>query len=338
MDSLTQFVLGAAVGEAVLGRRIGRLAPVIGGIVATLPDLDVFYSYGDPVSDFTYHRGATHSVIVLTLATPVIAEALRAVFRSWHDRRAGWYALVFLALLTHPLLDSFTTYGIQILWPLDDTPVAWSTVFIIDPAYTLPLLVGVICALVMKRANPKRHVVNALGLVLSTTYLAWTVYAAHAADIRTRQALRDAGRADAAYTLVPGPFTSLLWRATAVDETDYHNLYFSLLDSADATDTFVSHPRNLDLLQGIEDTWAVKRLAWFSRGFYAASLVGSDIAVSDLRMGFEPAYVFTFKVAARGNPHARAIDPPERYGVQRDMGEFAWAWQRLWDETLPPHP
>jgi inner membrane protein len=303
-----------------------------------LPDLDVFYSFGDPVADFTYHRSVTHSVLVLALVSPVIAEALRGMFRAWHSRRAGWYALVYLVLLTHPLLDCFTTYGTQILWPVDKTPVSWSTVFIIDPAYTLPLLIGVLCALVMKKTNPKRQVVNLLALAFSTSYLAWTVYATHSADLRARDALQESGYADAAYKLVPGPFTSLLWRVIAVDDEEYHNLYFSLLDGEDADDTFASHPRNLNLLDGIEDAWAVRRLAWFSHGFYAVSLVGNGIAMSDLRMGTEPSYVFTFKVAEKSNPHARAIDPPERYGVQRDLKELGWAWRRLWNATLPPHP
>jgi len=60
MDSVTQFVLGAAVAQATVGRRAGRIAPLVGGVVATLPDLDVFVPLGGAVEDFTYHRSATH--------------------------------------------------------------------------------------------------------------------------------------------------------------------------------------------------------------------------------------------------------------------------------------
>ena len=51
MDSVTQITLGAAVGEAVLGRKIGGRAMLWGAIAGTLPDLDVFVPLGDVVKD-----------------------------------------------------------------------------------------------------------------------------------------------------------------------------------------------------------------------------------------------------------------------------------------------
>jgi inner membrane protein len=337
MDSVTQFALGAAMGEAVLGRRIGRLAPLLGGICGTLPDLDVFYNYGDPVSNFTYHRAATHSIFVLALAAPVIAELLRMAFRSWHAPRLGWYMLAFLALLTHPLLDCFTTYGTQVLWPLDNTPVSWSTIFIIDPAYTLPLLIGVICAFVMSRKNSARHIMNVVGIVLSTAYLGWTVYAKGVVEARAQSAIEQAEIAAERFKTIPGPFTSLFWRITAVDETSYHDVFVSLMDPDDHVDEFVSRPRNLDLLEGITDTVAVQRLVWFTRGFYKVALIGDRVAISDLRMGTEPAYAFNFKVGIRGNPHTRPLEPVEQYEIQRDLSVLGWVWQRLWATDVPPH-
>ena len=71
MDSFTQLTLGAAVGEAVLGRKVGRRAAFWGALCGTLPDLDVFFSMGDPVSDFTYHRGVSHSFFFMTLANAI---------------------------------------------------------------------------------------------------------------------------------------------------------------------------------------------------------------------------------------------------------------------------
>ena len=44
MDSITQAALGAAVGEGVLGRRIGNRAPIWGAVLGTLPDLDVVFN------------------------------------------------------------------------------------------------------------------------------------------------------------------------------------------------------------------------------------------------------------------------------------------------------
>ena len=76
MDSLSQFALGAAIGEATLGARLGRKAILIGGLLGTLPDLDVLVQYADAVESYTYHRSWSHSLLVLSLASPIIAWLL----------------------------------------------------------------------------------------------------------------------------------------------------------------------------------------------------------------------------------------------------------------------
>ena len=69
MDSVTQAVFGAAVGGAVLGRRLGWRAFAWGAVLGTLPDLDSLVPYGGPVEDFTYHRGYSHALAVPRIAT-----------------------------------------------------------------------------------------------------------------------------------------------------------------------------------------------------------------------------------------------------------------------------
>ena len=86
MDTATQFLLGAGVSGALLGNRIGARALLIGGLVATLPDLDSFFPMSNEIDEMTYHRGVTHSVLVQTAAAPVIAVL---VSRAVPDTRAG---------------------------------------------------------------------------------------------------------------------------------------------------------------------------------------------------------------------------------------------------------
>jgi len=146
MDSLTQLVLGSAVGEAVLGKKIGRKASLYGAVLGTLPDLDVFIP-ANPVNSFVEHRSWSHSILVLF----VVAALLALFFIRWHKKDqisqdisyGYWLFATYLILVTHPLLDWCTTYGTQLLWPLNNFPYGISNIFIIDPLYTLPLLVGV---------------------------------------------------------------------------------------------------------------------------------------------------------------------------------------------------
>ena len=93
MDTVTQIALGAAVGEATLGRKVGWRAPLWGGLCGLLPDLDVVWPFADPVSAFTWHRGYTHALAVLVLAAPVVAWAAVRFHPATRPFRRGWLVL-----------------------------------------------------------------------------------------------------------------------------------------------------------------------------------------------------------------------------------------------------
>ena len=105
MDTVTQVALGASVGEAVLGRRIGRRALLWGGLCGLLPDLDLLVPLSDAVDRFTWHRGPSHSLFVLAAATPLMTRLILAIHPATRAQRLRWMALVFLAFATHVLLD-----------------------------------------------------------------------------------------------------------------------------------------------------------------------------------------------------------------------------------------
>ena len=328
--------LGAAVGEAVLGRRIGNRAILWGAVAGTLPDLDVFVPLGDVVSDFTYHRSASHSLFVLALLTPLMAWLISRIHRDLRDQRIRVAIMLYLCFVTHVLLDCFTAYGTQIFWPISEMPVAWATVFIIDPAYTLPLLIGVICALVMTRENDRGHLVNRAGLTLSTAYLAWTIVGSSIATSRFEAELEARQVPYDDMFVTPGPFNTLIWRAVVIDGDGYQEGWYSLFDG-DAPVVFTHYPSQRELLTDIADHWPVQRLTWFSHGFYSVIEDAGDIIISDLRMGIEPNYVFRFKVGEIGNPHARPVTPAQLAPV-RDLGRLSQLWDRIWNASLPMSP
>ena len=84
MDSLTQIVLGASVGEAVLGKRIGNKAILWGAVAGTLPDLDVILRYfTDEISATQMHRGFSHSFIFAVLIAPLLGWIAKKIhFKS----------------------------------------------------------------------------------------------------------------------------------------------------------------------------------------------------------------------------------------------------------------
>lgn len=303
-----------------------------GGFCGLFPDLDVFIPFGDAVRDFTYHRGFSHSVFVLTALTPVFSMLIIRLHPSHGAYRWRWRLLVFLAFITHILLDGLTVYGTQILWPFPTPPVMWSTLFIIDPAYTLPLLVGVLAALLWSRRRTGFKI-NAACLGLSLLYVVWSIgVKVHVTGVAMENiAWRQISHINV--LTVPAPFNTLLWRILIRDDRHYYEGFYSILDPTRKI-SLTRYPLNRNLLAGIEDHWPVKRLHWFTHGFYAVKEVEQDVVIADLRMGLEPDYVFQFRVARLTD--ARSIPAPnQRYETDRGWQRLAWLWRRIWKPDNP---
>ena len=338
MDSFTQLTLGAAVGEAVLGRKVGRRAAFWGALCGTLPDLDVLFSMGDPVSDFTYHRGVSHSFFFMTLAMPLLVWFILRIHPNTRSHRLWWGLLVILAFYTHTLLDCFTVYGTQIWLPFSNHPVTWSTVFIIDPAFTIPLLTGLMCALWMRRSSSLGNHLNSIGLAFACIYLIWTVGAKFYIDELAEKSLRRQNISYERLLSTPTPFNSLLWRIIVMENDGYYDGLYSLLDQSDKIQwrNFESQPA---LLQAISDQWAVQRLTWFSKGFYRVSKEKNKVVITDLRMGIVPYYAFRFAVGIINNDGVQSINVeqlPQETGNQ--VQQLRLLWWRIWDEQAPTYP
>jgi inner membrane protein len=214
MDSLTQITLGACVAAACVPPGQRRKAALLGAALGTLPDLDVFLDYGGPVANFTMHRGFSHSLLVLAPIGALLWLALRSFWPPVREAPQRWFAAIFLALLTHPLLDAHTAYGTQLFWPSGSTPVSWATIFIIDPLYTLPLLAGMIAVLIQPVSQAAGRWLMA-GLVWSMLYLGWSWFAQTLVAANARQSLHAQGVAEARLFVSPAPLTTLLWRVVA---------------------------------------------------------------------------------------------------------------------------
>ena len=257
MDSLTQLALGAAVGEATAGRQVGRRALLWGAALGTMPDLDVFIPLGDAVRDFTYHRSASHSLFVLLALTPLMVWLILKLHPGTAEHRRRWVVLVYLVFATHVLLDSFTVYGTQIFWPFFTTPMTWSTIFIIDPLYTVPLLLGIIAALIAARDRTWGHTANMIGLVLSSGYLVWTVGVKLHVEQVARNALQQQEVVSSAVLTTPTPFNSLLWRILAVNEEHCYEGFYSVLDDEPRI-RFERYLRMRELVAPLHDSWPVQ--------------------------------------------------------------------------------
>ncbi len=336
MDSLSQLALGAAVGVAVMGRRTAVWkAALWGGICGTLPDLDALIDHGDPIANMTLHRTESHALFFLTLAAPAIAWAI-----AWlHGQRAlfgRWWMAVWLALVTHPLLDLMTVYGTQLLLPFTSHPYYVGSIFIVDPLYTLPLLVGVGAAL-LRPAGLRGLRWNAAGLVLSTAYLAWSAAAQWHVTTLAQTALRAQGLQATQLLVTPTPLNTVLWRVLAMTPGGYAEGFHRLGDPVAALQ-LQTYPRGESLAPALQASAPAARLAWFTHGFYKLEeRADRRVVMSDLRMGLEPGYSFSFAVAQREGDRFVAL-PPRNLATRPDVkAGLQWLWRRLQGET-PPWP
>lgn len=334
MDSLTQIVLGGCVAAAVVPATHRRRAAVAGAVLGTLPDLDglpLALMDADVVTSVTWHRGPSHSLPVLAVFGWLVWLLLRKYWAPVREAPRPWLLAIQLALLTHPLLDAFTVYGTQLLWPLPYHPTMWSSIFIIDPAYTLPLLVAWVVVL-RRGAAPTVPRWLAMGLVLSTAYLGWTLAAKAMVDHDARQAMAARGLQNAPMFSVPMPFNTLLWRVVVMTPDGYLEGYRSLAVDKKPM-TFTMWPSHTPALRELAATPAVGRLLWFTSGFMGAKDINGRLVLSDLRMGAEPDYTFQYAVAQRAPSGSWQVVPPEKVGGFRNAREqLGKAWGRLWRE------
>lgn len=334
MDSLTQIALGAAVGVAVMRRRTAVWkAAAWGAVAGTLPDLDVVIDHGDPILDMVLHRAETHALFWLTLFSLPFAALVARLHGEWAQWRRWWLAL-WLVLVTHPLLDALTVYGTQLALPFSNHPFGLGSVFIIDPLVTLPWLAGTAWALAA-RGSAVGLRANAVGLVLGCAYLAWGVGAQQHVRQQAIASLQAQGVQAERVLVTPAAFSTLLWRVVAVGGDHYHEGYHSLLD-APGPMRFDRFDRGAALDAELAGHDGVQRIRAFSHGLYKLYEEAGLVRISDLRMGAEPNYTFSFAVARRASPLQLlpvAQSAGQRPDVQRAL---PWWWQRLWGQPLPP--
>lgn len=329
MDSLTQMALGSAVAGAVLGPRLGWRAFAWGAAIGTLPDLDSFIPFSGPVADFTYHRGYSHALFVQALVGVVLAAGLCRWYRQRGIRLGRWLVGIWLVLGTHSLLDATTIYGTQLWLPLSDYPVGLGSIFIIDPLYTLPLLVGVFGAVWTCGHWARARWWNGAGLAISAAYLAWGMLAQQWVEERARLALEHQDIPFERMLVTPTPFNTVLWRIVAVGEAAHWEGFYTL--GSGRTIGFERYPRQSELLDGVADTWPVQRLQYFTKGFYAVDEFDGDVVITDLRMGQAGFYAFAFRVAREADGRNTPIEPSRYQYPDPPIGRGLGA---LWDCVL----
>jgi inner membrane protein len=331
MDSITQIVLGAAVGEAVLGKKVGNKALLYGAIAGTIPDLDVLARYFvDTVTATEWHRGFSHSILFSVLFAPLFGWLVWKLNRKSGATWSNWSWLFFWGLFTHPILDAFTTWGTQLFWPLN-IRLAFQSVFVIDPLYTLPFLFLLVLVLFQKRTSVKRMRYNQLGLVVSTSYLVLTLLLKGVSYRAFSNSLKAQGIVYSDITVRPSPFNTILWTANVDTENAYLIGNYSFLDTQEIQ--FESYPKNHKRLGLLKEADKIKRLIAITEGWYTITEKKGRLYFNDLRFGLmsldpkETQFAFSYEL----NDDTNVLRVQETPKFRKDAEKLVLLlWKRIW--------
>jgi inner membrane protein len=208
VDPVSHILLGAGVAYAAFGRTLGRRAAVIGALAGLAPDADVFIgSSSDPLLEIEFHRHFTHSVFF----APIGAAIVSMVWIARKKFREQWSAIggaALLAYLSHCFLDASTTYGTQLLWPFSSHRFGWDLVSIIDPIFTLALLLGLTIGLLRRRTA-----VVIAGLIFCAGYLGAGAIQKHRALHAQANLAEQRGHAVERTAAMPTLGNNVVWRS-----------------------------------------------------------------------------------------------------------------------------
>jgi inner membrane protein len=282
MDSLTHIVLGAAIGELMAGRKLGKKALLIGAIANSLPDIDFVASFWMPTAhDVWAHRGLTHSLFFVVVMTPLLAWLAMRIWPRTTMTRKNWWVFFAIQLLAHIFIDAFNAYGTGWFEPFSSYRVSFHVLFVADPFFSVWLAISFVALLVLRAGHPARKKWAWFGLILSSVYLCYCIGNKMRIDAHAKTDLQ--GIPYTRYLSTPTPLNAWLWYIVAEDSTGFYTGYRSVFDHLPTHFRF--QPKNKALLRPFMEHKDVHYLIRFSQGFYTVERWGDTTVFNDLRFG-----------------------------------------------------
>ncbi len=285
MDSLTHIAIGALIGEAYAGKRLGRRALLFGAIYQSIPDVDFIAAFFlPPTENILVHRGFTHSFLFAILITIIISFFANRWRKVKGFGFSNWMAFVGLEIFVHLLLDGLNAYGVGWLEPFSHQRFAYNVIFVIDPIYSIWLGISCTALLVLHQNHHARLNWVRFGLLASSIYICFCLINKMIVNNRVEYSLSSQKIQYKRYLTTPTALNNLLWYCIAESDSGYHIGYRSVFDRSEEM-KFQYFPRNEPLLASLKNEDEVKNLLQFSNGFYSVEQLEDGLLFNDLRFG-----------------------------------------------------
>ena len=290
MDPCTQGLLGASLSCSFAKKNELKLAFICGVIGGLAPDLDILIkSENDPLLAIEYHRHFTHSFFFVPIVSAFLASFL---FLIYYRNKVSFRKIYFfstLGVLTHGLLDSCTSYGTMLFWPISNDRVAWNVISIVDPIYSLILLISLLFCLIKK----SRLLIN-VGFICSLIYIQFGFFKYNQIEKYVIALSEKRGHKVERILLNPTIGNNFLWRSVYQYESKYYidAIYMPLfgdtlmkegdrVEVIDKENVFSSIPKESTQRKDI------LRFAFFSQDFIYIHPLYKNV-IADLRYGTLP--------------------------------------------------
>jgi inner membrane protein len=326
LDSLTHIALGACMGEAFAGQKLGKKAMLWGALAQSIPDIDFIAGLWQRTAEnLLTHRGFTHSI----LFSIVVAFILALLAEKWHRPHnisfTRWVSFFGSVILAHILLDACNNYGVGWFEPFSHYRISFNLIYVVDPFFSFVPGIALVMLLLLKKFSRKRRFWWKAGLGIGLLYLSYCVINKVFIDHEIKQLLSKQHIKYDRYFTTAAPLQNWLWFVVAGSDSGYYVGYRSVFDKAERIE-MQYFPANRSFLDHAPDQKEVEQLVRFSQGYFTAVQKNDTLIFNDLRFGqvvgwANPNEAFAFHYYLQP-----AVD--NRLVVQR--GRFAkWNWKAL---------
>ena len=271
MDPLTQGTIGAVLPQALSKKNLGIVA-LLGFLSGMAPDLDIFIrSSTDPLLSLEYHRQFTHSLVFIPFGGLICALFLFVVFKkiSPFNFKKTWLYCT-LGYGTHGLIDACTSYGTLLFWPFSDIRIAWNNISIIDPLFTLPLILLIALATIKKK-----NVYSKIALGWAVTYLMIGMYLHNVAINVGKEIAEQRGHTITRIKAKPSFGNLILWKTIYETDNQFYvdatNLLFNKIIPGESIKKLNQEEDFPWLKEESQQYKDVERFKWFSNDFLAVN-------------------------------------------------------------------
>lgn len=335
MDSLSHVIIGAAIGESFLGKKIGRWGMLLGAIAKSIPDFDLFYTgLSDPRAYMCQHRAHTHSLFIEVLYAIPIAWLLAKLFKQKISFKR---TLVFMlaCLWGHSLLDWCTNFGTQLLLPFTNENYSLNTLAIVDLLFTLPMLILILIAIFYKKNEARRNKLAKASLIYCFIYLGLTFINKAQAENIVKESFTKNNIPVTTHITNPTMLNNILWYSVGSNDSTVFVGEFSLFHRQNPI-TWHSYPRQQHLMQQCKSKNDVAILRWFGDPYTIAQTNADTLNIYSVKFGrtnlqeteLKKTFVFHYKLYQQNGKEMMGMEQANEKNMNMKEN-FTDLWERI---------